>query len=81
MGKHGKQSKSDNSLKILLALLIVAIIVCLAFGGKQYLEDKSPVNVAEDNQKQNNVIVEDETAEHTGQRYDCLYWFTVRHIF
>ena len=61
MSKSKKEK--DNSLKIILGLLIVGVCLCLAYGGKMYLEDKKPVEAVIDNQQPNKVVAEEKNDE------------------
>lgn len=61
MSKSKKEK--DNSLKIILGLLIIGVCLCLAYGGKMYLEDKKPVEAVIDNQQPNKVVAEDKKDE------------------
>lgn len=61
MSKSKKEK--DNSLKIILGLLIIGVCLCLAYGGKMYLEDKKPVEAVIDNQQPNKVVAEEKKEE------------------
>ncbi len=61
MSKSKKEK--DNSLKIILGLLIIGVCLCLAYGGKMYLEDKKPVEAVIDNQQPNKVVAEEKKDE------------------
>ena len=67
MSKSKKEK--DNSLKIILGLLIIGVCLCLAYGGKMYLEDKKPVEAVIDNQQPNKVVAEDKAIELAKKEY------------
>ena len=63
MGKHKKNDDTNNFLKGALAIIIIAIIAVLAYGGKIYIGDQKQVSSDENNKQQTSVSANEQKKE------------------